>query len=529
MEQPQRNSTIEADDGKILAGVPEIEIPPTNPFANDLLGNRRRAESLAEIIERAHTLATISLDADWGNGKTTFLNMLCQLLRNKGFEVVTFNAWETDFTESPFATLAAEIVRQAKQHGSDTIRDKALRVAKAAIPIAAKMAPGVATAAGTMNPLPALHPVLIAAAKIIRLIKTPDLEKEYTNTQEGIRKFKDELKDLAALTAHEHNNKPLIIAIDELDRCRPDYAIRFLETVKHIFNTPGVMFVITTNIRQMAHTVRAVYGQGFDAEEYLDRFFDLNHRITHTDRSEFIARWIKDIQSKWTGIREFAPEEHDEIMSYQSKSHQDLRRDIGITTEILTAYIDKTQISLRRTIRLANRINLILELIRDRPTTAIAVVTLVSVIRDHDASAYANIIDGSADDQEIYNSIFKAIGDTHNQADLRALIEGTAIGVAHVLPANEDQMQKNQPMPPQQYPLTAHYRSTKESDQSDLPSKEYATKILIQVENVLQLQSQSSLPISEAIRAVELIVAGDRENPATANEPSITIPPSTSK
>ena len=60
--------------------------------------------------------------------------------------------------------------------------------------------------------------------------------------------------------------KPMFVFIDELDRCRPTYAIELLETVKHLFDIPGLVFVIATNTDQLQHSIKAVYGAEFDAQ-----------------------------------------------------------------------------------------------------------------------------------------------------------------------------------------------------------------------------------------------------------------------
>ena len=65
-----------------------------------------------------------------------------------------------------------------------------------------------------------------------------------------------------------------MVMIDELDRCRPSYAVEFLETAKHLFVVNQVVFVLAINRKQLAHAVRALYGNEFEAEAYLRRSLD---------------------------------------------------------------------------------------------------------------------------------------------------------------------------------------------------------------------------------------------------------------
>lgn len=82
--------------------------------------------------------------------------------------------------------------------------------------------------------------------------------------------------------------KPMFVFIDELDRCRPTYAIELLETVKHLFDIPGLVFVVATNTDQLQHSIKAVYGSEFDAQRYLYRFFNRSFTLKKPDLDSFI-------------------------------------------------------------------------------------------------------------------------------------------------------------------------------------------------------------------------------------------------
>lgn len=76
----------------------------------------------------------------------------------------------------------------------------------------------------------------------------------------------------------------LIIFIDELDRCRPSFAIEMLERIKHYFDDERVIFVVSLNKEQLIHTITNYYGSGFDATRYLNKFFDVNINLPVMDR-----------------------------------------------------------------------------------------------------------------------------------------------------------------------------------------------------------------------------------------------------
>ncbi len=85
---------------------------------------------------------------------------------------------------------------------------------------------------------------------------------------------------------------PITIIVDELDRCRPTYAIKVLEEIKHLFDVPGVAFLLGLHGQQLEHSVRAAYGQGFDSAAYLRRFFNRRYSLKSVSLEPLIAHLI---------------------------------------------------------------------------------------------------------------------------------------------------------------------------------------------------------------------------------------------
>jgi hypothetical protein len=100
---------------------------------------------------------------------------------------------------------------------------------------------------------------------------------------------------LAECYCGNDDKKPLVIFIDELDRCRPNFAIEVLEKAKHLFNVDNIIFVLATDKTQLGHSIRAVYGQGLDVNEYLRRFIDFDYLLPSPVRSDFIVSLSKQL------------------------------------------------------------------------------------------------------------------------------------------------------------------------------------------------------------------------------------------
>lgn len=95
---------------------------------------------------------------------------------------------------------------------------------------------------------------------------------------------------------------PLFIFIDELDRCRPTYAIELLENIKHLFSVPGVVFILATDSDQLGHSIESVYGQGIDAGAYLRRFIDQTYQLPEPSYEQFAELLFTKLNMKliWT-------------------------------------------------------------------------------------------------------------------------------------------------------------------------------------------------------------------------------------
>lgn len=108
---------------------------------------------------------------------------------------------------------------------------------------------------------------------------------EYAKRKTSIQEFRSSLSTFIKDTCQ---NKPIIFIVDELDRCRPDYAVSILEQIKHFFSVPNIVFVLSIDKEQLGNAVRGVYGSDkIDADEYLRRFIDIEYSIPEPEDDEF--------------------------------------------------------------------------------------------------------------------------------------------------------------------------------------------------------------------------------------------------
>lgn len=262
----------------------------------------------------------LAINAEWGYGKSFMLERWQKEVALQGYPTVFFDAWKNDFTSDPLLAFIAEL-------------DFGLEEFFKRIPLISRIAPGAIRKIKTLWK-PALNILAFAAAKHLTGMAVPKLAEmfegpsdennkvdrvkrldsatvskelkdsfnkaleEHKTTKKAILNFKQKLSTLIIeLKKTAGIELPLFIFVDELDRCRPTYAIELLEGIKHLFGVPGVYFVVATNIQQLSHSIKAVYGSEFDGQTYLKRFFDMQYTLPEPSNEPF-ARMLFSEMSK---------------------------------------------------------------------------------------------------------------------------------------------------------------------------------------------------------------------------------------
>jgi len=259
----------------------ELEIDREIPFKTCKLDRQKYAEILTNIVTTYADGFVLAINNEWGTGKTTFVKMWQQHLQNNNFKAVYFNAWENDFDANPLVAIMAEL-RTLIGASNKTAFKSALQ--KGAV-LSKTVLPGVLKAAtkryfDTQEVIDAVANATKATTEILQAAID-----EYTKKKESISDFRSKLQTFVEKT---DNEKPIVFIVDELDRCRPDYAVEVLEQMKHFFSVPGIVFVLSIDKQHLAASVRGFYGsEQINADEYLRRFIDLEYSIPEPSTEQF--------------------------------------------------------------------------------------------------------------------------------------------------------------------------------------------------------------------------------------------------
>lgn len=267
----------------IYAKNKEFEITDKeDPFKDDKLGRKQYAEALTDVVEAYRGGAVIALNGAWGTGKTTFLKMWKQHLENNGFPVVYYNAWEDDICEEPLPSMLRVLKRLDKEDGLDNVFKTGAKV------IVGALFEGVVESVKVAG---FFKGAIKGGKKQLEKEVFKSLDKENDRTQ-IMCSFTDSLIDY--MTKVCENGKPLVYMVDELDRCNPSFAVKVLERIKHLFDVPNVVFVLSLDKKQLACSVKGFYGSNeIDADEYLRRFIDIEYYLPEPN-AELFCEYLFD-------------------------------------------------------------------------------------------------------------------------------------------------------------------------------------------------------------------------------------------
>ncbi|MEH2577771.1 hypothetical protein V1278_006634 [Bradyrhizobium sp. AZCC 1577] len=291
-------------------------------WAQDRLGRAEdasflRAFLLGRIREREEAglpaSYVLNIDAEWGRGKSFFLSRFGKQLAAEGFVVAHVNAWQDDHAEDPLLSVmdaidqaVAPLVKKEKrardrwEAAKRTGGALAVAAAKGATVHLARKVLGsgideIGSILKTGVPEGAEKSVEDISKKLGDIVdeQGKNLLATFREAKRTIATFRRNLGAFLEVLSSKNQPLPLFVFVDELDRCRPPFAIAMLERMKHLFDIDQVVFIVATDTVQLSHSVGAVYGSGFNSEGYLARFFNRTYHFDRVSNRDFIGELLR--------------------------------------------------------------------------------------------------------------------------------------------------------------------------------------------------------------------------------------------
>ncbi len=316
--------------------LPPVKINDDESFSNDKDIFRRKdfGERLISLFENTQEELVVALNAPWGEGKSTFIKMWQNHIKlnheEKKIKTIYFDAFKNDYQKDPFLAITSEIYSlcDMKEESKKDFIENAKNVGKSLAWGAFKLGTKLTTA-GLVD-----ETILESGASDISAILNDNIEKLIENriknhelNKNVLDKFKSDLEKFI------DNEKPLVFIIDELDRCRPDYALELLEQIKHLFSVKNLHFLLVVNSKQFEASIKSKYGNDINASQYLQKFItltlELPKKLTYYDNyNKTFMKWaIKEMLEKDESIKnENLIKTIEEISKFYNTSFREIER-----------------------------------------------------------------------------------------------------------------------------------------------------------------------------------------------------------
>jgi hypothetical protein len=262
----------------------------------------RRNELIFKFISKIslmehNTGNSVFLDGPWGSGKTFFVRSICLLLeplplqderinqiiekaKSTGYDEdqqideaktklypVYFNAWSHDDEIDPLVSLLTTIAGSLSCKIEDGLKDEKAKSLLTAI----------------------VKPIVNKYADFDTLLECLDSStNDIFQPSLDTRKRKEQVHKLIKSFLDDTGKEKLVLFIDELDRCKPSYAIELLERIKYYFDSENVLFVFSLNMAELSNVLSSYFGNGFNGSSYLTKFYNHYYRLPNLPSEKYL-------------------------------------------------------------------------------------------------------------------------------------------------------------------------------------------------------------------------------------------------
>lgn len=264
-------------------------------YINNILNRNTYIHNFISMLLNIEKGGVIAIDGEWGSGKTYFVHQVKWLLDSASenidsdlqtvlnstspkldniighkYKVFYYDAWKHDKSNNPFFTLLRSMILT---FGGIDYFKKEMGFIKSLLKGASHIVKGVTS---------------IDVESIFKGTKTlcGIHDEEQFSELEFIEQMDVQVNSFLDYICEDQYEK-LVIFIDELDRCKPSFAVELLEIIKHYFNHDKVIFVLSTNLSEFQYCIKQYYGEGFNGWKYLDRFIDLRLTLPTISKEDY--------------------------------------------------------------------------------------------------------------------------------------------------------------------------------------------------------------------------------------------------
>ncbi len=319
--------------------------PRNATWEDDRLDRAKYAKQLTQLVKHTDKPFVMTLSAPWGSGKTFFLNAWRNEIAWKGkagadeIPCVYFSAWEYDCVDDPLLAIVGKMQEElnmvlTKEENESSapakkeIEKELIKRSNKTLIKLGKIARSVATketlSKWGLKSINKLFNKTIGES-LDDVLEQGDFDEYFTkeDLKELLKDVKNTIgtppeKKLKAVLKEKNEfiatvkeviaecreklgyNHPILIMIDELDRCRPDYVISLLERIKNLFEVDGIFFVLAIDKEQLYSVVEHTFGVKKTEERdnravYLQKFVNMDFNLPEVSLNKYFVEIIRQL------------------------------------------------------------------------------------------------------------------------------------------------------------------------------------------------------------------------------------------
>ena len=242
----------------------------------DIFDRDKIAEQMCDVLCacQSENISPAILDGPWGCGKTIQAKRLIDILNSGKYKTshkcIYWNAALSDFSASPLPHFVARLYECVEANRQKEFQAQAQILCAAwAFAITKAIVKGAISKTINVD----ISEIIADAKNAENSISGND---NLAETRAVALEAKSDLKRIEAarkIIDYVRDGKELVIIIDELDRCRPNYALEMLESIKYLFGHTHCKFIIVMNSKLIISSISNMYGlDESDSKNYLDKY-----------------------------------------------------------------------------------------------------------------------------------------------------------------------------------------------------------------------------------------------------------------